>query len=285
MYRQKLCLSLIGQLKTPQFEQPALYKSAGFEAFFPCFESKSQMLTLADKAKALSMEIQSVHAPYRCMRAFWYDAPEGDAAQRELEDCIEAAGEANVPIAVCHAYIGFYTGEQPTKTGLNRVEKLVKLAQKAGVKLAFENTEGEEFLKAILDEFQGEKTVGFCWDTGHEQCYGYGEDFIKKYGNRLIATHINDNLGVSRLDGRIDWTDDLHLLPFDGIIDWRNLVKRLNDVRFDGTLTFELNKNNKPNRHELDKYEQMTDEQYIAEAYARACRVAEYKRRELLNRN
>lgn len=44
---------------------------------------------------------------------------------------------------------------------------------------------------------------------------------LDKYGDRLIATHLNDNLGVSDFDGKVTWTDDLHLLPFDGIIDWR----------------------------------------------------------------
>ena len=283
MFRQKLCLSLMKSLKTPTIELPALYKTIGFDAFFPSYESKAQMLALSDQAKKNAMEIQSVHAPFHGMRAFWQETPEGEQAQKELIECIESAGETGVPIAVCHAYIGFYTGETPTTTGLKRVEKLVAVAKSAGVKLAFENTEGEEFLKAIFDDFQGEKTVGFCWDSGHEQCYGYGEDFVKKYGDRLIATHLNDNLGVSRLDGRMDWTDDLHLLPFDGIIDWRDLVKRLNSVNFNGTLTFELNKTNKPNRHDLDKYVKLTDEEYLAEAYARACRVAEYKRRDLLN--
>jgi len=46
---------------------------------------------------------------------------------------------------------------------------------------------------------------------------------------------------------------------------------------YDDILTFELNKVSKPNRHENDKYTKMTIEEYIAECYVRACRVATLK--------
>ena len=89
---------------------------------------------------------------------------------------------------------------------------------------------------------------------------------------RLIATHINDNLGILDFSGSITWHDDLHLLPFDGIGDWADIVRRLRG--FDGPLTFELSTISKPDRHENDKYARLSPEEYIAEAYSRACRVA-----------
>lgn len=94
------------------------------------------------------------------------------------------------------------------------------------------------------------------------------------YGDRLIATHLNDNLGISDFNGNIFWTDDLHLLPMDGIIDWKNVSERLNKCGYDGILTFELSRISKPNRHDNDKYERMSMKEYLAECYARACRVA-----------
>ena len=97
------------------------------------------------------------------------------------------------------------------------------------------------------------------------------------YGDRLNHTHFNDNRGVSGAD--IDWLDDLHLLPFDGIINWTDLASRLNKCGYNGYLTFELNRYSKPGRHDNDKYSLMSDEQYVAEAYARACRLAFIKRR------
>ena len=98
------------------------------------------------------------------------------------------------------------------------------------------------------------------------------------YGDRLIATHLNDNLGISDFDGKIFWTDDLHLLPFDGIIDWKDAVIRLNKCGYNGILTLELSKTSKPGRHENDKYANMNISEYIAECYNRACRIAYLKR-------
>ena len=49
---------------------------------------------------------------------------------------------------------------------------------------------------------------------------------------------------------------------------------RLARQGLDDYLTFELNTESKPGRHENDKYANMPIEAYIAEAYARACRVA-----------
>ena len=128
-----------------------------------------------------------------------------------------------------------------------------------------------------MNAFKGYDNVGFCWDSGHELCYNRGKDMLNVYGSRLIATHLNDNLGVSRFDGAIYFTDDLHLLPFDGIQNWQNAAERLNKCGYDGILTFELNTTSKPGRHDNNKYSKLPAEEYIAEAYARACRIAYMK--------
>jgi sugar phosphate isomerase/epimerase len=105
-------------------------------------------------------------------------------------------------------------------------------------------------------------------------CYNHSQDLLAKYGDRLIMTHINDNLGISRFDGKTFWTDDLHLLPFDGIADWDYNIERLKKSQHMDILNFELNINSKPERHENDVYEQMTLEQYFTEAYKRTCKIA-----------
>ena len=104
-------------------------------------------------------------------------------------------------------------------------------------------------------------------------CYNYSRNLLEFYGDRLIATHINDNLGIKDFNGRIFWHDDLHLLPFDGIADWDERMKRLDDCGFCDIMTFELCRLSKPNRHENDIYIKMTLEEYLAEAYKRACRL------------
>ncbi len=177
-------------------------------------------------------------------------------------------------MTVTHVYVGFDKKCEPSQFGIENYGRVVKRASELGVKIAFENTEGENGLDAILNAFKSEKSVGFCWDSGHEMCYNFSKDLLALYGDRLIFTHINDNLGIKDFNGRIFWHDDLHLLPFDGIADWDYNARRLAKTGFDGILTFELNNKSKPNRHENDKYFKMPVEEYVAECYARACRVA-----------
>ncbi len=202
----------------------------------------------------------------------------GEHAVKELNECLEVCAEVGSPIMISHVYIGFDKDEKPTELGLKRFEKVVNTAEKLNVKIAFENTEGEEFLSAVMEHFKGNRSVGFCWDSGHENCYNFGKNMLALYGDRLFCTHLNDNLGVSDFGGHIFWTDDLHLLPFDGIRDWAEAAQRLNSVGYDGILTFELNRMGKPGRHDNDKYMNMSPEQYVAEASNRACRFADLKR-------
>ena len=158
------------------------------------------------------------------------------------------------------------------ETGLN-IPKIIEVTKVDGRwAIVSEFIEGKT-LAALMEEFQTMPNVGFCWDTGHEQCYNRGKDMMALYGDRLIATHFNDNLGVSRYDGEIFWTDDLHLLPYDGITDWQSVADRINSHGYEGILTFELSIGNKPHRRDNEKYAKLSPEEYLAEAYARACRL------------
>ncbi len=276
MYKTKLCLG-IGNFGISATEQIKLFKKAGFEGFFSdCDENITEYRSIADE---LGMTYQSIHAPFDKAATLWTNSEEADNAVKELIKCVDDCASVNVPILVMHTYIGFEPSEGPTEAGLINYGKIVSHAAEKGIKIAFENTEGEEYLDALMQHFKDCDNVGFCWDSGHEQCYNHGKDLLNLYGNKLIATHLNDNLGISRFDGQTYWTDDLHLLPFDGIIDWEDAAKRLNRCGYDGILTFELNTKSKPNRHDNDKYGKMDINDYIAEAYSRACRVAFLKQR------
>ncbi|MBQ5824916.1 MAG: sugar phosphate isomerase/epimerase [Clostridia bacterium] len=275
MWKQKLCLCANLSCEMSIEEQIRMIHKAGFEAFFTDWKSGDPTEKYAALAKELGMTYQSIHAPFGKSADMWHgNEEEGTAATDELIECVHACAKSGVEIMIAHTYIGFGDDRKPTSAGLERYGKVVEEAKKQSVKVAFENTEGEEYLAALMEHFKDNDSVGFCWDTGHEMCYNYSKDLLALYGDRLIATHLNDNLGISDFGGRIFWTDDLHLLPFDGIADWDDITKRLDRCGFDGIMTFELNIRSKPDRHENDIYAKMTTEEYIAECYKRACKVA-----------
>ena len=273
MHNTKLCLAAhYGNIDVN--EQIKLYSDAGFYGFFT--EYNQNLAQYRNTAEKCGMYYQSVHAPYVRMCYLWRDCADTEDTRNELLKCIDDSADAGVPIVVAHSYIGIGAKkiDVPNAHGISNFSYAVERAVKRGVKIAFENTEGEEFLEMLMTHFKDVPNVGFCWDTGHEMCYNHSEDMMALYGERLIATHLNDNLGIRDYNGEITFHDDLHLLPFDGIADWNNIASRLKKYGYSGELTFELNLGSKPGRYENDKYRRLPFEEYISEAYARACRVA-----------
>lgn len=275
MYNKKLALSLSCGFGIPEEEQIILFKKTGFEGFAIDDSGRNtDIKKLVAKSKDEDMFIEYLHAPFNKSDDMWADGELGDIAVKELIEYAEKCAEYEIPVMVAHTFIGFDEPYIPTQIGIERFGALAKRTNELGVKLALENTEGFEYLDALMQALKSEKSVGFCWDSGHELCYNYGKNLTALYGDRLFCTHLNDNLGIRDYGGQITYIDDLHLLPFDGIHDWQNVAKRLADCGFDGNLCFELSIVSKPGRHDNDKYAAMPIESYIAEAYNRACRIA-----------
>lgn len=275
MWKQKIGISVGNNYSIPTTELVKILKRIGFDAVSPEWERNVDIDKIITSAKSCGLEIQSLHAPYLKAADLWSrDSAVSEPALDELLDTIKDCKRHSVPIAVVHTWIGFEYEFDKNSLYFDNFEKLVEEAGKAGVKIAFENTEGDEYLFALMEHFSGCDTVGFCWDSGHELCYNHSADLLASFGDRLIMTHLNDNLGISRYDGKTYWTDDLHLLPYDGIADWDYNIDRLKKSNKLDILNFELVINSKPNRLENDIYGQMSIEQYFTEVYKRACRIA-----------
>ena len=274
MEQRKIGISLGNGFKIETSKIVRLVAGIGFGAIAPSMPLEKEPFDIEGTvrtARECGLKIPFVHAPFLRAAALWEDKDEAGAlGEEELMEGIALCHRYEIPCLVVHAWIGFAPSQGPTALGFERMDRVVRAAEKNGVSLAIENTEGEEYLHALLSRYGGERHVGFCFDSGHEQCYNRGRDLLALYGDRLLVTHLNDNLGISDPSGKISPTDDLHLLPFDGIIDWEKTAKRLAASRLPEILNFELNIKSKPGRHENDAYEKMTYEQYFSEAYRRA---------------
>ena len=278
MGKRPVGLGLTMNSGVPFAEQLELMKQIGYDSFFVVLRKELDLQSLMDKAQQLGLRCSSLHAPWDHAADMWHE--KDSLAERGIEQlcgCVDACARWQIPILVVHAYVGFEPKPVPSE-GIARYAQVVAYAREKGVRIAFENTEGEEFLFALMGYFAGDPTVGFCWDTGHEMCYNRSQDLLSRFGDRLIYTHLNDNLGISDPDGRITWLDDLHLLPFDGVADWQDITRRLRKWDYRGALTFEMNLVSKPGRTENDGYKQIPYEAYLKALYERACKI-----REMLN--
>jgi sugar phosphate isomerase/epimerase len=75
--------------------------------------------------------------------------------------------------------------------------------------------------------------VAVCLDTGHAFVAGYEPaEFVQTLGDRLKVLHVHDNLG----------SEDQHVAPFAGAIDWGSFVAALRNIGFDGVFSLEVHR-------------------------------------------
>ena len=164
------------------------------------------------------------------------------AAQRArtIEECTRALDLASVaPFRYLVLHLGVpdeYAppcGDNQRDAVLKTLDALVPVAERVGVRIAVEVipnalSTARQLVRLIEDEdLPG---LGICLDVGHARLQGDVVDALETVAGYLVTTHLHDNGGR---------TDD-HLLPFDGVIDWPELLIGFQKVGYDGTLMFEL---------------------------------------------
>lgn len=275
MWKQKVGISVGNGYSIPSKDVIELVGRIGFEAVSLALSNGANIGELVDTARNCGLTVQSLHAPISGSAAMWnQDETIGIPARDELLSVLDACAQFQIPIMVAHVWIGFNYTFDTEGLHFANYDAVVAHAKKLGVKIAFENTEGEEYLFALMDRYKDDDTVGFCWDSGHEMCYNRSRALLKDFGDRLLVTHLNDNLGIRDYEGKMTSRDDLHLLPYDGIGDWDEYITLLKSSKPVDVLNFEVGISSKRDRHENDRYQQMPLENYFTEAYNRACRIA-----------
>lgn len=121
------------------------------------------------------------------------------------------------------------------------LKNLAREASKYGIEIVLENImycARSETFAGFSDILQAvdESNVGYLLDSGHAHLAGSNvADEIRYAGKRLMDTHFHDNFG--RSTGAL--SDDRHLPPGLGTINWPEVVKALNEVDFPGPVVFE----------------------------------------------
>ena len=253
-----------------------LIKQVGWDAFFTVWDH-DRVEEWANTAARNGLIYQSIHSPFshkHKVSYLWQNCEEGDFVADQLIECVRDCARFDIPVMVIHPFIGF-RDHSPTQIGLDRYSRVIDVASKLGVTLGFENVEGEEYLAALMKTFWNEPCMGFCLDTGHEQCYNGGKDMMALYGEKLCHTHLNDNLGVldKALPIDLSWKNDLHLMMGDGIVDWKGVMDRIDASPYRGPLMCEL----KLAHSVHDKHPTMAIDEFYALALNRARLLRERK--------
>ena len=238
-------------------------KATGFETFFSGGESVESAVLLREKADALGLTYDFIHAPFGGTNDLWLAGPAYYNLYQRILGSIDAAAAAGVPTVVVHVTSGWWP-PHICDIGLSRFDGIVEHAIKKGIKIAFENIRKIGNLAAIMDRYERVENVGFCFDNGLELCYTGNVKLLDLYGPRTLCTHIHDNYGRDKND---IWLDaDYHLVPFDGCYDFADMMMRLDRDGYTGSLTMEINKK-KP-------YDEMSDEAWLAMVYERLVKIS-----------
>ena len=240
---------------------------AGWDGMFTGWDREKGNKHIAALIKDAGLIYQSIHAPFEHCDRLWEKDRVADDEEAMLTKCLQDASDAGVGIVVMHAIIGM-DKNTPNETGVERFYRLAEKALHLGVKIAVENTEGESYLDAVINALNGHPAIGYCIDTGHEMCYNHCHDIIGRFGRKIIATHLNDNMKMT--GEKLTWLDGSHMMPFDGLADWQSIVLRLKKAEYTGPLTFELVPVNRPGRHTHDIYSALSPDEFLSLALTKA---------------
>jgi len=188
---------------------------------------------------------RSVHCPPEGWNNAAADPAERKKSVEAAAASFWAAAEVGAEIVVCHANkpSGALGPEQYEESKARSVESLAilaELARKAGIKMAVENlpargvrrpSSSVQELLAMIERLGDH--VGICVDAGHSNVNGcVAAEDARAAGKKLFVVHIQDNDGTG---------EDQHLLPGRGSTDWETFVRALDEMRFEGPRTFEVN--------------------------------------------
>ena len=144
--------------------------------------------------------------------------------------------------AYCHKHIPLTTLRP---LALETLEHLLPAAERTGMIVAVENSfempNSAKEVIGLVNHFKGHPAIGVCYDTGHANCMAsapgkdkskyepyfpicwwengviWEDNALELLQDQVVTCHIHDNNGYG----------DLHSMPFDGTIDWSELMPKL----------------------------------------------------------
>jgi len=134
--------------------------------------------------------------------------------------------------------------EETKEENLEMLKGWVAWAKRFGVGVAVEN------MHDLIPDIEGRRTfgatptellwlvketdpelVGVCWDVNHAHVQKLDQyRAIKQLGKHLFHVHVTDTTTDS---------EEQHLLPFEGEVDWKVVIKALREIDYEGLFSLE----------------------------------------------
>ncbi len=159
------------------------------------------------------------------------------AACWELEQCIEFLGEVGAKLVNVHLDGGtqLISEKKIIELNLASLAELIEKAKNLGMSLMVEHFRGPFARPEPLAKlFSALPELGFHLDVAHANLFSSTNRtfvFLEKFSDRLMHVHFSDNFGG---------TQDLHLPVGAGNIRWKDIIKALKKVGYQGKITLEV---------------------------------------------
>lgn len=232
----------------------------GFESVFTVGNDRDFIAHISKKCEQKGLLYEALHAPWTNINDLWYETLRSQDVLNEFFTSVDLAECHGVPMLVAHIS-SKEDCPHVTDAGLRNFDEFVNYAAKKNVVIAVENQRKLGNIATILEVYGKETNVQFCWDVGHEKCFAYGREYMPLFADRCVMTHIHDN--------NCRYNGDDHLIPYDGLIDFRHTAELIHDADYQGTLMLEIDHP----AEKSDKYRDLSLEQYVAKAYAAVNRI------------
>ena len=222
------------------------YDALDFSLYVPKYyneKNKDFFVETRKKAESLGLSFNQAHAPFHSSMT---DENETKKRFSEITRAMEYAsilGVKNIIVHPCQHLEYRKNKERLFEINMDFYNRLKPYCEEFGIKVALENmwqSVGQKILRSTCstpEEFiryldgLDERYFTACLDLGHTFLVCEEPDvFIRKLGaKRLTALHVHD----------VDGIDDLHTLPYFGLIDWDSVAHALADIGYKGDFTFE----------------------------------------------
>lgn len=234
------------------FETIDAVKYAGFKNVFvqwydnPWAVSQEEQLAYIRQS---GLNVIFAHLGYQTINDIWREGEKGDRLVERYIKNITDCEKNEIPMVVIHLS-SKSVAPSYGEIGLKRLRTIADYAESINMKVAFENNKIPGYPDYVIENLKN-KNVGLCFDVGHWHAHFKDELDFKKFKDRVFAIHLHDNNGQ----------DDLHLMPFDGTVNWKLAIEKIKECNYKGPVTLEI------------CYNRQYKELYIDEFYSRGYEI------------
>ena len=221
------------------FQMLDAIKMAGFKNVFLQWYNREDMEVSQEEqlfyARKIGLNVVFCHLRYRRINEIWDTELEETQVNEVVDGYIndlKVCKENGIDLVIMHL-TSKSTAPMYNEKGLERIRKIVKVAEELGIRIAFENTKIRGYLEYVFENIDS-KNIGLCYDAGH--CHAHFDDEFnyELFKDKIFAVHLHDNHGSL----------DEHLLPYDGTINWEHVISKLKECNYNSYVTIELSYRN-----------------------------------------